>query len=153
TLAQSLVLGGLALGLGFGSWRTALWLPLAALDGLAWGLLAGALFRTVLTASLACSAFLAGSWLLALLATDSIILPLVKGLMAVVAVHTSRWIFCRDDYSRQLAQARIKLRLPVTLSDDWLVLAWLAFRQGRWVLAACVAASLVLGFVVNGAPL
>jgi hypothetical protein len=154
TLFLSLVLAGMAVGLGFTSWRTALVLPLLGLNALAWGLLAGALFRTVLTAVLSGIALMAGGWLWSIFSITNLDLTLVEGVAAVGAGYASRRIFCREDRSRQPEQRRHKFKKMLTaVPADLQVLLWLIIRQGRWVLGVCVAGALLLGFTVNVEPL
>jgi hypothetical protein len=153
TLALSVAMTGLAVALGWGSWEIVFLLLLLGLDGLAWGLLAGAVCRTVLTAALLGSVLMAASWILALLPMNAVVLTLGKAGAAVVAGYASWRIFCRDDRSRRLARNPVKRRWSVPVSAEWRALAWLSLRQGRLVLACCLAGALVLGFTVNIAGL
>jgi hypothetical protein len=153
TLSQSLALTGLAMGLGFGSWQVVIFFPLVGLEALAWGLLGGALCRTVLSAVFAAIVLMAGSWLVAFITRDVVFLTLAKASAAVVAGCASWQIFCRDDRLRRPGQTRIRRKLVLQIPADWRVLVWLAMRQGRWVLAGAVAGALVLGLTVNGAGL
>lgn len=84
TVAQSALLGTLGLIFGFIPWEAAVTAPLLGLDALAHGLLAGALFRTVLGAVLAGSFFLMASSLLAVLglAFFPVVFPVESGLLS-----------------------------------------------------------------------
>jgi hypothetical protein len=153
TLFLSVLLAGMAVGLGFTFWRTALVLPLLGLNALAWGLLAGALCRTVLTAVLTGIALMAASWFWSLLAVTPWDLTLVEGVAALGAGYGSRRIFCREDRSRQPEQRRDKIKQMLThFPADLQCLLWLIVRQGRWALVACLAGALLLGFTIKLAP-
>jgi hypothetical protein len=151
TLAQGLVLVLLILVLGIGSWRTGPLLLYWCLDGLAWGLLGGALCHRVLTAVLAGIVCMAASWSLALLVDTSTALYLGKVLLAGAGVLYSRQIFCRDDRSRQTTPPRSRFTRFIPAS--WRVLLWLSYRQGRCVLAGGLAFAVALGLTVNLMPL
>jgi hypothetical protein len=153
TLSQGLVLAGLAVGMGFGSWQVVIFFPLVALEALAWGLLGGALCRTVLSAVFAGIVFMAGSWLVAFITGDMVFLILAQTGATLVAGGASWQVFCRDDRLRRPGQTRIRRKLVLPVPADCRVLVWLAMRQGRWVLAGGLAGALVLGFTVNGAGL
>jgi hypothetical protein len=172
TLSLNVFLAGLSLALGFGSWDTALLLPLLGLDGLVWGLLAGALCRKVLTAGLTGIVFMAISWPLALLlmmvihtalavcglewmeAYANLLMVLFpKALVAGAGGYLSWRVYCRDDLTRRTASTRRQSRLWSVVPFSWRVLCWLAFRQGRWVLAAGLASALLLSGTVGLAPL
>src|SRR5579864_6053394 len=150
TLAQGTVLVLLIMALGIGSWRTGLIILYWCLDGLAWGLLGGALCQRVLTAVLAGIVFMAASWLLALFVNTPETLYLGKAMLAGAGVLYSRKVFCRDDLSRQSPR---KSRFAIPLPAGWRVLLWLSFRQGRWVLVGGLGFAVVLGLTVNLAPL
>jgi hypothetical protein len=176
TLSQGLVLAALAVGLGFGTRETAPLIPLAGLDALGWGLFGGARCRTVLTAVLAGIALMAGSWVLSLLSiTPWTLVPVRVGLVLIAYCLSWRW-FCADDLVRRRDARRVvtlggwnpaeqpeptprptvterprKRRLAAW--RRWRVLWWLAFRQGRWVLAAGLVGAVALGCTVNEAPL
>jgi len=155
TLAQSMVLGALALVWGFGSWTIVIALPFVGLGALAWGLLGGALCSTVLSGVLTAIAFMAASWLLSMFSINALTTTLLEAGSAIAAGYASRRVFCRDDVSRQPIQSprRLKTTLPPGFLAQWRVLLWLALRQGRWVLAACLGGALLLAFTVNLAPL
>lgn len=151
TLALGVAMALLVTVLGFGSWRTGLILLYWCLDGLAWGLLGGALCNKVLLAVLAGIACMASSWLLALFVNTSMALYLGKAMLAGAAVLYSRQIFCRDDPSRQAAPPKSRFTIP--LPAGWRVLLWLSFRQGRWVLVGGLTFAVALGLTVSLAPL
>lgn len=141
TLSQSLVLAGLALGLGFGSWHTVILLPLLGLDALIWGLLGGALCRKVLTAVLTGIVFMALSWLLLLpFGNSDVQFGLAKGAAALAGGYVSWRSFSKTDRSRRLVSNR--MRSPV-FSTEYSLL-WLVFSQGRWLLAVALAIALLL---------
>jgi len=183
TLSQSLVLAGLAFGLGFGSYEM-FYLPLWGLDCLVWGFLAGALCRTALTAILVGIVLLGASWPLVFTVGLSVLwlcqnLPWylgwdpdwrdhrgnigpVEGPLFMIALRTTvglaagfvAWrVYCRDDFSRQPGSWRLKDKLLSVLPADWGVLLWLVYRQGRRVLLVCVAGVVLLAFAVHPAPL
>ena len=151
TLAQAMVMALLLMALGLGSWRTGLIVLYWCLDALAWGLLGGSLCKKVLTAVLAGVAFMAASWLLALIANNNTELYLGKALLAGAGVFYSRRIFCRDDPTRQAMPD--KSRFTHLLPASWRVLLWLTVRQGRWVLAGGLGFAVILGGALNFAPL
>src|SRR5580765_2207645 len=71
TLYLSAVMGVVSLALGFGNWKTTFALPLVGLDALIWGLLGGALCRTVLKAVLVGIFFMIQSWALSVITITS----------------------------------------------------------------------------------
>ena len=109
-------------------------LPLLGLNGLAWGLLAGALCRTVLTAVLTGVALMAVSWLWSIISMTTLDLFLFEGAAAVRRGYASRRIFCRDDRLRLPPPGRSKINVLARFPGDVQVLLWLIIRQGRWVL-------------------
>jgi hypothetical protein len=154
TLSQSLVLAILAIGLGFGSWHSAIILPLVGLDALAWGLLAGALCGSVLTAVLAGIGFMVVTWAapLTFLFFDSWEHITIHTALGLAAGYASRRVFCKNDETRLAEEQAVARYLLPAFLRDVRVLIWLIVRQGRWVLAAGIAASLVLGFTVHLSP-
>ena len=164
TLLQSLVLVALALGLGFGYRELAFVLPLLALEALAWGLLAGALCGTTLTALLAGVALMAcGQLMVGLIGSivDLIVgrhgpgpLPLIVGTMAVeIAAGYASWrIYCRNDLTRRPERRWPKGKLLPAWISDCQVLLWLVLRQGRQVLIACFVGAVVVGLAVQLSP-
>ncbi len=161
TLLQGLTVMALAVVLGFDSWEVTPFLPLAGLEALAWGLVGGALCRTVLTAVLAGIVFMAGTWTSSLLSTTLWPLVLIRVGFAVMAYYASWRVFCRDDSSRRPTAGASELpavrlmrgRRVLSLSVGWRALAWLAWRQGRWVLVGGLVGVLWLGCVVNWIPI
>jgi hypothetical protein len=157
TLSLSTLLTALAVGLGFASWEMVLSLPLLGLDALAWGLLGGALCRTVLTAILTSIGLMALSWSMIVPATAAapnyIVVLLIETVGGVVAAYASRRIFCRLDFYRQPLGAQLVQRFVTAVTLGWRALFWLALRQGWPVLAAGLLGALVLGVAVHLSPL
>jgi hypothetical protein len=154
TLAQALALSALALGLGFGPWETAALLPLLGLDALAWGLLGGAVCGRVLSAVLIGIAFMAASWVFVLPLGGGPAFAAVKLAAAAAAGYASWRLFTEPDrLRRQAARTVSTTRPPIRLFPAARVLVWLAFRQGRWVLAAASVIALALAFTVHLSPL
>ena len=174
TLSEMLVFISISVFLGFGSWQLTGTLLAFGLDGLAWGLLAGAICRTSLTAVLAGMGLFLASWPLAILG----ILPLVflmkefewtrtsrvgrgeidpviagKVIMGFAAGLVSWRIYCRDDFSRQPSRLQLKNKLMAVIPSDWRVLLWLAYRQGRLTLAAGFVIAVVAGLAIRLSPL
>jgi hypothetical protein len=164
TLLQCLALVALAGSLGFGSWELALYLPFMALEALAWGLLAGALCRTTLSALLVGVALMVcGQSLVALIGSLIILIvgpgpdpfALIVGTMAVeVAAGYASWrIFCRNDRTRRPERKWPKIKLLSPWISDCQVLLWLILRQCRWVLIACCVGAVAVGLAVQLSPL
>ncbi len=151
TLAQCLVLAALSLGLGSGSWSEVLFVPLLGLDALAWGLLGGALFRTVLPATLFGILAMAGAWCFFSLPANGAALIVGVAGTGSLAGYISWRKFCGDDVQRLPAETR--RRRLLTVPATWRVVGWLAYRQGRWILISAAAGALLLGLFVNRAPL
>jgi hypothetical protein len=149
-LSQGLVLSALALGLGFADWATALAFPVLCLQSLAWGLLGGALCRTVLMAVLSGVAMIAASWLLAVFSLNRQTALVLESVPALIAAYASRRVFCRNDVARryvQQPQTRTKPLLPYF--TDLHVLGWLMIRQARWPLIAAMVGTLLLALTIN----
>jgi hypothetical protein len=173
TLSEMLVFACMSTVMGFGTWQLTGSLLAFGLDGLVWGLLAGAICRTSLTAVLAGLGLWLASWPLTLLAvfpliflvrefdwvwarrfTNSDHLPLAGKIAVGLAAGFVSWrIYCRDDFARQPSQSQLKSKLLAMLPSDWRVLLWLAYRQGRVALAACLVTSVVVGLAILLSPL
>jgi hypothetical protein len=147
-LLHSVFLSVLGLGLGFASWEMALILPLVGLDALAWGLLGGAVSRSVLEAILIGIVAMACGWAIALFARDAFLLFSLEAAAALGASYASYRVFCREDRLRRPARAVVLKWVP-RIPTRPLVLLWLAARQGRWVLAAGFTGAVILGFTVH----
>ncbi len=148
-LSQSLALATLALIVGLGYSNNALTMFAAGLNGIAWGLLAGALCRKVLVAVLTGIAFMLGSWAVSFV-ISMFALPIfgVEAALAFAALGASFRCFCRDDLSRRPAQPP-RRRPPVRIFPrSWRVVLWIIRQQGRWALAAIGAGTLLLGFLM-----
>jgi hypothetical protein len=115
-LSQCLAFTVVDIIFGFADSEIALIMLAAGLHGMAWGLLAGALCRTVLIAFLAGIAFVIGCWALSIFLAaiglpilgwpagveerDVLSILVAVGLV-LAAVYASWRIFCRDDISRR----------------------------------------------------
>jgi hypothetical protein len=171
-LSQSIALAGLSLGLGFGTTLLALQLVLMGVDGLIWGLLAGSLCRTNLSAVVAGLGLVAFSWF----ATPFVVViqllwrqlfesrqpdliqrltdPMVgKFVLGLTAGYVTYCVYCRDDFSRQPRTASLMAKLRLALPSSCWPLLWLAYRQGRWVVIGCVIAAFALALMVASRPL
>ncbi len=94
TLLQSLVMAVLAVTLGFTAWSTAVGMPLVALEALAWGMLGGALCRSVMAAVLTAISAMVCSWFLARFYgnfTQLVIVNCVSGVTAIVGSTLIYW--------------------------------------------------------------
>jgi hypothetical protein len=148
--SQSLALAVVALIVGFSSSDNAFTMFAAGLNGMAWGMLAGARCRTVLIAVLMGIALMLGSWALAFILSALFRLPIfgVEAGLGLAAFYASWRSFCRDDSSRRPPPARTGRPLVRVIPASWRAVLWLAFRQGRWALAAVGAGTLLLGVVM-----
>jgi hypothetical protein len=161
TLAQALVLAGLAGGLG-ASERLGFrggWLVLAVICGwvgVAWGLLGSALNRSVLAAAGVAVILLLGTapvWLILghLIAghhPPDVPLTLVGVSITAAALAASGLIFCRPDLQRRVSSSQpVEMRrrtIPWALSR----ILWLTYRQGNTAVLILAALSLFLGSVI-----
>ena len=143
-LSQSSALAVLALVVGFDSSENALIMFAAGLNGMAWGLLAGALCRTVLIAVLTGIVFMISSLLLPIIVTAFRLLMLelsilVAAGLGLAAFYASWRIFCRDDFSRRPARLHPLSRFVEAIPASWRSILRLTCWEGRWALAAVVA--------------
>ncbi len=149
-LSQSLALAALALALGYGSFDNLLTMLGIGIYALAWGLLAGALYRNVLKATLLGIAIMAGCCLLLFVGLPGIVaVPIVTGnfVLGLGAFYVSWRSFCRDDRSRQPPRVRPIRRLIETVPASWRAVIWLCCRQGRWALATVGTSAVLLGIL------
>jgi hypothetical protein len=164
TLAQALLLAGIATGLGShpkedipGGWLgTAM---AAGLAGLAWSLLGSALSRSAL-AAVGLTAVLLVLTLYGLL----VVVPNIPdvGAFIVLAIFiaaplaASRGIFCRLDGLRRNDMSGSALRISTPgparriVTDDLRAALWLTYRQTRGESLLLAAAGLALGFLLPG---
>jgi hypothetical protein len=107
TLLFGAYLSVLGWGLGFATWELILAMPLVGLHALAWGLLAGAVSRSVLAAIFLGFAAMLCGFLIAffLFADDPWLLPAMEAALSLGAAYTSYRVFCRDDLLRRLTAA------------------------------------------------
>jgi hypothetical protein len=152
TMTLSMVLSGLAAGLGFGSWSTTFLLAFLGICALAWGLLAGALCRTVLAAVLTGILLMAGSWTIPVFLPHLVLQLSVAGAAAIGATFISRRSFCRDETSRFRSATRSEGVLNWSSVGAIRVLLWLVIRQGRWILGGTLVGALMLGLGLNLVP-
>ena len=159
TLALSVALIALSLGLGFASLPIALLMPMLALEAFAWGLLGGALCQRVLTAVLTGIALLAGSWVV-FMACGWLFVPilwgdspfwfsLAKAGAAVTAGYVSFRRYAAVDRLRQPDSMRPPARKFSLLPASVRVLVYLIVRQGAWALAVCVVLTIVVASTVK----
>ena len=159
TIALSLVLIALSLGLGFMSWPVGFLLLLLSLEAFAWGLLAGALCQRVLPAVLTAIAFLAGSWIVftecgllfvPILWEDSPFWFSVAKIGAAVTAAYGSWrCYSAVDRLRQPNVKRPRPRRFSLLPSSGSVLLWLILRQGRLHLAVIGVGTILLAFSAN----
>ncbi len=156
TVSQGLVVAGLALVLGLCKTETAVWLPLVALDALAWGLLGGSLCSTGMAAVLVGIALMAGSWALGFLWPDPVVLFLIQSSLDLGAVWLSWRIFCREDLTRGVRSyfpivpsSRLAGQQTALSPHSRHALAWLIARQGRLVLVGGLLSAVLLGWFVQ----
>ena len=94
SISEGLLLAALGLCLRYLSWEAALYLPLLSADAFIWGLVGGALCRSVLLAVLTSIGLLAVSWSVPLLANWAPALIAIKAAFVVLGVLLSRRFFC-----------------------------------------------------------
>jgi ABC-type transport system involved in multi-copper enzyme maturation permease subunit len=161
TIAQALLLAGLAVGLGAGPPEgfPGGWFAIAALyglAGLAWGLLGSALCRSVLaavgvTALLFAFVFPPGMLLVQVIGrhhSPDLILPLGAVALTVAALAASGLIFCGPDWKRRPAGSLAARMVRWPDPSGVRTVLWLTWRQAPMGVVFLGAGAMVLGAIV-----
>jgi len=163
TLAESLLLAGLATGLGTGQPKAGFpggWLVLATVFGLAgfaWGLLGSALSRSVLAAVGAAAVLLVVAvpfgimiaQLIARRATPDLPVAVVgAAAVTIAALVGSGLIFCGPDWQRRPSAFAPAGKIRRRASSGVRAVLWLTSQQARMGMALLAAGALVLGAIV-----
>ncbi|HWG41683.1 MAG TPA: ABC transporter permease subunit, partial [Gemmataceae bacterium] len=169
-LGQVAVLTGFLIGLGVGAdvWQTALvvlWMVLAGLIGMSWGLLFSARGESVIgTIGLALGGYILSGFVLGILSVPCVAVlaillpenpyaPVVLGCLAGIIwlaspIVGSARIFSRTDRLRQAGAKGVRGRPDKDVWVSWLRLLWLNYVQMRRLIIGLTIFSLALGFLL-----